>query len=141
MPCVRSLLSVTHFFGSGTNGNLNAFLMSINSASIVTHFFGSGTNGNLGLWRLTVLCGPRVTHFFGSGTNGNTISKAFTDVPIDWSRTSSEVELMETLRDRRQSSWLGRVTHFFGSGTNGNVRAKGTAIMESASHALLRKWN
>ena len=40
----------------------------------VTHFFGSGTNGNWLIdWEYCVLTNAfkGVTHFFGSGTNGN----------------------------------------------------------------------
>ena len=92
------LLGVTHFFGSGTNGNLT-----LKDLYRKPWLYESRTSSEVELMETRnnkksyPIESKIVTHFFGSGTNGNLFQQFVSRVVVCKSRTSSEVELMETL--------------------------------------------
>ena len=86
----------------------------------------------------------QVTHFFGSGTNGNSIGVRVTILLSIWSRTSSDVELMET--DTLGVYPVVEADLVSRSRTSSEVELMETSEisaqnLEVSRHALLRKWN
>ena len=80
-------------------------------------------------------------NFFGSSINGNTFEGCLVD--SDWGRgkTSSEVQLMETISALRSFKNLSAWQNFFGSSINGNHSISlGIGCLIGVAK-LLRKFN
>ena len=86
------------------------------------NFFGSWINGNRDHRDIFTATGND-QNFFGSWINGNS-SASVAPIPAKAIKTSSEVELMETLRIGTKRGGGTADQNFFGSWINGNARIK-----------------